>query len=52
VKVFGIIAIVLILLLVILQLTGIGGDHGPGQHTVPGGSILLPSVAHADVQQS
>lgn len=32
VKVFGIIAIVLILLFVILKLTGIGGNHGPGRH--------------------
>ncbi|PAE36667.1 hypothetical protein [Bacillus sp. 7884-1] len=32
VKVFGIIAIVLILLFVILKLTGIGGNHDPGRH--------------------
>ncbi|MCM3597934.1 hypothetical protein M4D55_19380 [Metabacillus idriensis] len=35
VKVSGIIAIVLILLFVIMKLTGIGGDHGPGRH-IPG----------------
>jgi hypothetical protein len=32
VKVFFIIAIVLILLFVIMKITGIGGDHGPGRH--------------------
>lgn len=32
VKVSGIIAIVLVLLFVILKLTGVGGDHGPGRH--------------------
>jgi hypothetical protein len=32
VKIFGIIAIVLILLFIILKLTGIGGEHGPERH--------------------
>lgn len=32
VKIFGIIALVLVLLLVIMMLIG-GGDHGPGRHT-------------------
>ncbi len=36
VKVFGIIALVLILLVVIIMFTGLGGDHGPGRH-VPSG---------------
>lgn len=36
VKVSGIIVIVLVLLFVILQLTGIGGSHGPGQHASSG----------------
>ena len=35
VKVFGIIALVLILLVGILLLTG-GGNHGPDRHTGPG----------------
>ncbi len=35
VKGFGIIALVLILLLVILKFTGIGGAHGPGRHAPP-----------------
>jgi hypothetical protein len=35
VKVFGIIALVLVLF-VILMLTGVfGGEHGPGRHTPP-----------------
>ncbi len=33
VKVFGIIAIVLVLLFIIMLLTG-GGGHGPGMHTL------------------
>jgi hypothetical protein len=33
VKVFGIIAIVVVLLFVILLLTGGPGSHGPGRHT-------------------
>lgn len=32
VKVFGTIALGLVLLFVILHLTGIGGNHGPGRH--------------------
>ena len=32
VKLFGILAIGLISLFVVLKLTGIGGDHGPGRH--------------------
>lgn len=35
VKIVGIIAIVLVLLFVIIQLTCIGGDHGPGLYTQP-----------------
>jgi hypothetical protein len=37
VKLSGIIVIVLILLVIILKLTGIGGNHGPGRH-LPGGN--------------
>jgi len=33
VKVFGIIALIVVLLLAIVLLTGVGGDHGPGRHT-------------------
>ncbi|MBI2872065.1 MAG: hypothetical protein HYY00_02610 [Chloroflexi bacterium] len=33
VKVSGIIVIVLVLLFVVLQLTGLRGGHGPGRHT-------------------
>ncbi|TLS50026.1 hypothetical protein FE782_22070 [Paenibacillus antri] len=32
VKVFGIIVITLILLVVVIKFTGIGGEHGPGRH--------------------
>lgn len=37
VKVFGIIAIVLVLVFVGLKLIGVGGGHGPARHTSPGG---------------
>ena len=33
VKVFAVVAGVLALLAVILMLTGLGGEHGPGRHT-------------------
>jgi len=36
VKVIGIITLVLILLVGIVMLTGVGGDHGPGRHTPSG----------------
>jgi hypothetical protein len=36
VKVFGIIALAVLVLLVILLVTGRGGGHGPGRH-LPGG---------------
>lgn len=32
VKVAGIIVGILVLLFVVLQLTGLGGEHGPGRH--------------------
>ena len=38
VKIVGIIALVLVLLLGILFLTGVGGDHGPGRHMPSGGA--------------
>ena len=36
VKVFGIIAIVVVLIFVVIQLTGVGGGHGPGRHAASG----------------
>ena len=38
VKIIGIIALVLMLLLGILHLTGLGGNHGPGRHLPSGGA--------------
>jgi hypothetical protein len=38
VKIVGIIALVLVLLVGIMLLTGIGGDHGPGRHMPSGGA--------------
>ena len=55
VKVFGIILAALILLVVIVTVTGVGGsDHGPGRHTGGGDSApasvtevhALPKAAH------
>ncbi|QGQ44469.1 hypothetical protein [Metabacillus sediminilitoris] len=47
VKVFFIIAIVLILLFVIMKITGIGGDHGPGRHfSSYGSSNYFSTVEH------
>lgn len=37
VKVFGIIAFVLVLLVVVIIFTGVSGEHGPGRH-MPSGS--------------
>ena len=47
VKVFGIIAVVLVLLFVVIQFTGFGGSHGPGRHTPSGdvGGKAIPSGA-------
>lgn len=42
-KVFGIIAIVLILLFVVIQFTGVGG-HGPGRHT-PSGEVGVQALS-------
>ena len=36
VKVFGVVAIILVLLFVVIVITGIGGRHGPGRH-IPSG---------------
>lgn len=38
VKVFGIVALVLVVLVAILIVTGIGGEHGPGRHLSAGNS--------------
>ena len=51
VKVFGIIGLVLVLLLVIITFTGIGGKHGPGRHIPSGGAGgHTPPIEHG-VQQ-
>jgi hypothetical protein len=43
VKIVGIIALVLVLLIGIIMVTGIGGEHGPGRH-IPGGNTRPSSV--------
>ncbi len=44
VKIVGIVALVLVLLVGIMLLTGVGGDHGPGRH--------MPSVGAGDTPPS
>jgi ABC-type transporter Mla subunit MlaD len=53
VKVFGIVALVVVLAFVVLVLTGRGGDHGPGRHTLSGdaGGHAPPSVREHGVRQ-
>jgi hypothetical protein len=38
VKVSGIIALVLVLLVVVIMVAGLGGQHGPGRHMPSGGA--------------
>ena len=54
VKVFGIIAIGLVVLVVIIVFTGVGGPHGPGRHmrsADAGDSTPPASVTRPGVQQ-
>jgi hypothetical protein len=44
VKVSGIIVGVLVLVFLVLQLTGVGGEHGPGRH-IPGGNAPADAPA-------
>jgi len=48
VKVFGIIALVLVLLVVVVLATGRGGSHGPGRHAPSGdaGGHAPPAGRH------
>jgi hypothetical protein len=43
VKVFGFIALVLILLVGVVMLTGGGGGHGPGRHAPPASVTEIPA---------
>jgi hypothetical protein len=50
VKLFGIILVVIILMFGILQLTNLGGEHGPGRHIPSSGADSgLPSVVHGEI---
>jgi hypothetical protein len=51
VKVFGIIALVLVLLIGVIMVTGIGGEHGPGRH-IPTGDTRPSSVLAKDASFS
>jgi hypothetical protein len=48
VKVFGIVALILVVVFVVLQLVGVGGRHGPGRHT-PGGDTSEDQTLPAGV---
>ena len=61
VKVSGVIVLVLVVLFVVLKLTGLGGEHGPGRHSPGGGSDTTsdtpgghtappPGVTHGEQQ--
>ena len=54
VKVFGIVALVLVLLVAVIMATGAGGGHGPGRHMPSGGAgghTPTSSVTAHGVQQ-
>jgi hypothetical protein len=44
VKVLAVIAGVLVLLALIVVLTGLGGEHGPGRHTGAGVTVGVTTV--------
>ena len=41
VKVFGALAMLVLLLFIVLLVTGRGGEHGPGRHGLSGGSSTV-----------
>jgi hypothetical protein len=50
VKVSAVVVGVAILLFVIVQLTGVGGDHGPGRHSGAGRPATISGVDLRDPQ--
>jgi hypothetical protein len=50
VKVLGIIALVLVLLVAVVLVTGIGGEHGPGRHqpSISATQGHTPPVEHGE----
>jgi hypothetical protein len=44
VKMFGIIALILVLLVGIIVFTGVGGEHGPGRHIQSSDAVATPSA--------
>lgn len=45
VKVFGIVVLALILAVVVVMATGVGGEHGPGRHRSSGAAGHAPPAA-------
>lgn len=52
VKILFTVAIVLILLFVVLKLTGIGGEHGPGRHLSENDSLNYTSPVERQLIKS
>lgn len=52
VKVSGIVVIVLVLSVLFMLITGIGGSHGPGRHMQSGDESGLPSSSITEHAQS
>ena len=50
VKVFGIVALTLILLVIVVLVTGIGGEHGPGRHIPSGNAGGVSPAIEQEVQ--
>ncbi len=50
VKVFGIIAVILILLVGFILATGLGGPHGPARHSFPGASSSTTPIEQGTQQ--
>jgi hypothetical protein len=44
VKVFGLVVVAAVIVLLVLQLTGVGGRHGPGRHTAPTSVSIAPTA--------
>ncbi len=49
VKMFGIVALILVLLIIIMMLVS-GGEHGPGRHRPSGGLHSRTPLVHLTVQ--
>ena len=44
VKIFGLVALLVVVLFAVLLLTDRGGKHGPGRHAPPAGAVYVLAV--------